>query len=78
MDSYLIAGPLGSTDRRCPISEETLYGELRAKDSARRVSRREGNIKDWAQTLGLPCEDEKLTRYGRTRQFFGFNGIGGL
>ena len=69
MDSYPTIGPLGSTDRRCPVNEETLYDELHADDSAMKDSWGDGNIKEWVRTLGLPCGDEKFSLYGRTRLY---------
>ena len=72
MDNYPTTGPIGSTDRRCPINDKSLYDELHADDSTQRDSWREDSIKDWVMTLGLPCGDAKFPLYVRIRPYLSY------
>ena len=57
-------GPLGSTDRKCPINIETLHKELNADQSEIAPLWTEKEVTRWAKTLGKPCGAFQPAVYG--------------
>ena len=66
MDEYSVKGPLGSTERSCPINVQELFDELHVENSPQVESWRDDNIREWPQSIGRPCADAQLTGGGCT------------
>ena len=53
-------GPLGSTDRKCPLDFEALYADLNMEQSRLSSLWAEKEITTWNKTLGMQCPKSTL------------------
>ena len=71
IDSYEGAGPLGSTDRKCPINIEELFTELNDDNSPMGNFRTEYQIKERGKKLGGYTDDFTVNRLDGRCQIHG-------